>query len=472
MTTETPLLDRPVDPPGPRPAARPGVVDLRSLLGLAIPVVVVQVGLMLMGVVDTIMVGHVSAADLAAVALGNLYVFAAVAFGLGTLMALDPVVAQAVGARDEPAVARGIQRGIVLSLLITIPSTLACLPAEHVLSFLGQPADVVPRAGDFVRWSIGGILPFFGFVVLRQSLQAMGRMRPVVAVILAANVLNAVLCWLFVFGHAGSVSGAAGAALASACARWAMALGLLALAWRDLRPSLRPFRREALAGGPLLRMFAIGAPIGIQYELEMGVFAVVALLMGRLGTAQVAAHQVAINIASLTFMVPLGISAAASVLVGRAVGAGDAPRARRAAAVALAVGLGFMAASGLVLGFLPGPLARVYTSDAGVLALAMLLIPLAGVFQIFDGLQVVSIGVLRGVGDTRAPMIVNVLGFWLIGFPVSLWLGFGAGGGAVGLWWGLVVGLAAVAIFLVLRVRARMSRSLERLVIEEEPAPA
>jgi MATE family multidrug resistance protein len=472
MSTETPLHERAAVASDPGHSARPRIADLRALLGLAVPVVVVQVGLMLMGVVDTIMVGHVSAADLAAVALGNLYVFGSVGFGLGTLMALDPVVAQAVGARDQPAVARGIQRGIVLSLLITIPTTLVYLPAEQVLRFFGQPADVVPRAGDFVRWSIAGILPFLGFVVLRQSLQAMGRMRPVVTVILAANLLNALLCWLFVFGHAGSVRGAAGAALASVCARWAMALGLLALAWKDLRPALVPFRREAFLPGPLSRMFRLGAPIGVQYELELGVFAVVALLMGRLGTIQVAAHQVAINIASLTFMVPLGISAAASVLVGRAVGAGDAARARRAAGAALAVGLGFMAASSVVLGFAPGPLARVYTSDPGVLALAILLIPLAGVFQVFDGVQVVSIGVLRGVGDTRAPMIVNVLGFWLIGFPVSLWLGFQAGGGAVGLWWGLVVGLAAVAIILVMRVRARMSRTLERLVIEEEPATA
>ncbi len=249
-----------------------------------------------------------------------------------------------------------------------------------------------------------------------------------------------------------------------------MALGLLAIAWRELRPRLVPLRRESIALAPLGRMLRIGVPIGIQIQLEIGVFAVIALLMGRLGTVPMAAHQVAINIASLTFMVPLGVGGAASVLVGHAVGAGDAPRARRSAVAALGAGGAFMLLSGVALFAVPGLLARVYSSDLGVVALALQLIPIAGVFQVFDGLQVVSVGVLRGVGDTRAPMVVNVLGFWLIGLPVSLWLGFGVGAGAVGLWWGLVAGLAAVAAFLVLRVRARLGQALRRVAIEEQAA--
>jgi len=214
-------------------------------------------------------------------------------------------------------------------------------------------------------------------------------------------------------------------------------------------------------------MVRLGAPIGIQVALEFGTFAVIALLMGRLGTVQVAAHQVAINIASFTFMVPLGISQAAAVLVGRSVGAGDAPRARRGAVASLGAGVAFMTLSATTFLLVPNLLARAYSSDVAVVALATVLIPIAGVFQVFDGLQVVSIGCLRGVGDTRAPMLVNVLGFWLLGMPVSLWLCFRAGLGAPGLWWGLVVGLAAVAVFLIARVRVRLSRSLDRLVIDE-----
>jgi MATE family multidrug resistance protein len=448
----------------------PRASDFRALIATAIPIIVVQVGLMAMGVVDSILVGHVSAADLAAVALGNLYVFGVSGFGIGTLMALDPVIAQAVGARDEPAVARGIQRGLLLGLAISIPTAAIFLPARSALELCGQPAAVVPRAASFIHISIAGIVPLFGFMVLRQSLQALGRMRPIVTVILCANLLNAVLCWWFVFGHGGPLRGAAGAAISSAIGRWSMMLGLVWLGWRELAPALLPLRRDAFSWTPLLRMVAIGVPIGVQIVLEFGVFGVVALLMGRLGTITVAAHQIAINIASFTFMVPLGTSTAAAVLVGRAIGAGDAARARRAALAALACGFAFMSLSAIALGLLPRTLASVYSNDAAVIALAATLIPIAAVFQIFDGLQVVAVGVLRGVGDTRAPMIVNLLGFWLIGFPVSLWLGFRAGLGAVGLWWGFVAGLGAVAIFLLARIRVRMARGLERLVVDEEAA--
>jgi multidrug resistance protein, MATE family len=448
-------------------AFRPGRDDLRRLLALALPMVAVQVGMMTMGVVDSILLGHLSAADLAAGALGNLYVWGMTALGMGTLMSLDPVVAQAVGAHDHEGVTRGIQRGLVLAAVIATLTTLALLPARTVFTWLGQPADVIPRAVRYVHASIPGVLPFLAFFVLRQSLQAMGRVAPIVGTIVIANLLNLLLAWALAFGRLGFPAlGTAGAATGTSIARWSMALGLLAIAWRELAPHFTHVRREAFASAPLMRMLRIGVPIGIQYQLEMGVFSVVALLMGRIGTDAMAAHQVAINIASLTFMVPLGVSGAAAVLVGRAVGAGDADQARRSAVVALAVGATFMIGSMLLLVAAPGLLARVYTNAPGVLAVAGTLIPLAGVFQVFDGLQVVSIGVLRGIGDTRTPMIVNVLGFWLLGLPISLALAFRFRLGAVGLWWGLVAGLVVVALFLVARVAHRLARPLARLNVE------
>lgn len=451
-----------------RSNSHPTFDDVRSLLRLAGPIVAIQVGLMLMGVVDTIMVGHVSPSDLAAAAVGNLYFFTFVAFGMGTLFALDPMVAQAVGARDTETVARAIQRGLVMAFGLSLVLSLAFLPAGWILSLLGQPPDVVPRAAGFARASIPGLFPFMAFIVLRQSLLAMHRTGPVLITIVLANVVNAFLCWVFVFGRLGCPPlGVVGAGWAATCGRWFMAVGLLVIAWRDLAPLVRPWRRGILAWGPLMQMFRLGAPIGVQNQLEFGVFALVALLMGRLGTVPVAAHQIAINIASFTFMVPLGVSGAAAVLVGHAVGAQDPDRARRAATVALACGTAFMAASATTFILIPTVLARVYSSDEAVVALAATLIPIAGVFQVFDGLQVVAIGVLRGIGDTRAPMVVNLLGFWLIGFPVSLWLGYGRGGGPQGLWWGLVVGLAAVAVFLLLRVWIRMRGTLARLQLHE-----
>jgi len=442
--------------------------DLRGLVGLAVPVVVVNLGMMLMGVVSTVMVGHVSAADLAASALGNLYFVMLVLLGWGTLMALDPIVAQAVGARDQPAVARAVQRGLVLAAGLGVLTALGFLPARAVLGFLRQPADVVPLAARYAEVSIAGVFPFLAFVVLRQSLQAMGRMRPIVLVILAANLLNAALGWVFIFGRLGCPPlGAVGAGLAATVSRFGMALGLLALGWHELRPLLRPLRRESLDRAALARMLRLGVPIGAQMQLEYGIFAVVALLMGRLGTVPMAAHQIAMTIASVTFMVPQGIGGAAAVLVGQAVGAGEASRARRAAATSLGLGAGFMLLSGLVFVVIPGPLARLFSAEAPVLAVAIMLLPIAAVFQVFDGIQVVSIGVLRGVGDTRTPVVVNVLGFWLIGLPLSLWLGFGLRAGAAGLWWGLVVGLVVVGLILLVRVRVRLRRSLTRLAVDE-----
>jgi multidrug resistance protein, MATE family len=195
------------------------------------------------------------------------------------------------------------------------------------------------------------------------------------------------------------------------------------------------------------------------------------LLMGWLGVVQVAAHQVAINVASLTFMVPLGVSSAAAVIVGHAVGRGDAPAVHRGTLAALAVGAGFMTLTAAILIGLPGPLARLYTADAGVLALTVVLLPIAGVFQVFDGLQVVSLGLLRGLGDTRVPVIAGLAGFWGIGMPVSLVLGFVLDFGAAGLWWGLVVGLVMVALFLLLRVLERERRDLARIIIDEQAKP-
>jgi MATE family multidrug resistance protein len=315
------------------------------------------------------------------------------------------------------------------------------------------------------------MIPYFLFIVLRQTLQAMHHTRSIVWCIVLSNLVNAVLNWVLIFGHWGVPQlGVSGAALATAASRWFMTLLLIGLSWARLRDYLRPFSRAALLPGPLLRMLLLGLPIGSQMLLEFGAFAAIALLMGRLGTIQVAGHQVAINIASLTFMVPLGISAAAAVLVGNAVGRGDAVGARRSARTALICGAAFMTLTALVFLALPRLLANLYTTDERVLAIAVTLIPIAGVFQVFDGLQAVGAGVLRGLGDTRAPMIINILGFWFFGIPVSIYLGFSAGLGPRGLWWGFVAGLGAVAFLLLQRIRKRVKLAMVRVAVEPERA--
>ncbi|MGH7527423.1 MAG: MATE family efflux transporter [Gemmatimonadales bacterium] len=443
---------------------------LSAMLRLALPVALIQVGMMAMGVVDTIMVGHVSAQALAAVALGNLYFFGLAVFGMGTLMVLDPVVAQAVGARDELAIARGIQRGVLLAALLSIPSAGLLLVAGRFMAFARQPEEVIPLAAAYSAWLSPGVFPFLLFVAFRQSLQSMRHTASIVIAIVVANLANAALNWVLIFGHFGAPAmGVVGSAWATTLSRWLLLLILLGLAWRHLLPYLRPIRPEVGRLAPLGRMLRLGVPIGLQYVLEFGAFAMVALMMGWLGTLEMAGHQVAINLASLTFMVPLGVSDAASVLVGQAVGRGDPAGSRGAARAALFCGASFMAMTGLLFLSFPEPLARLYSREAAVIGVAAMLIPLAGIFQVFDGLQAVGGGVLRGLGQTRVAMLVNLLGYWALGLPVSYYLGFVAGLGPTGLWWGLVLGLAAVATVLLVRIRIALARQQRRVMIDAPP---
>ncbi len=446
--------------------------ELRAQARLALPIVVVQVGLMAMGVVDSLMVGRFGATDLAGVALGHFYTFFLTSFGMGVLMGLDPVVAQAFGARDDAAIAQGLQRGIVMSVLLSLPITVLIAFTEPVLRAFEQPADVIPVGTDYALVSILGVLPFLLFIVVRQTLQGMHRVRDIVVVTLAANVLNVLLNWALVFGHAGAPRlGAVGSAWATVLCRWAMFFALLATAWPALRPYLRPWLPGALARRPLGRMLHLGAPIGLQFMLEFGAFAAIGLLMGKLGSDELAGHQVTINLASLAFMVPLGISAAAAVRVGHGIGQGDPGAVRRAAVIALAGGAGFMCLSAAALLTWPEALARLYVPDQpSTLLVATALIPIAGAFQVFDGTQVVASGVLRGSGDTLWPMLVHITGFWVLGVPIAWWLTFERGHVPTGPWWGMVVALGAVALAMLLRVRHRFRQAIARTRIDQ-PGP-
>ncbi len=431
------------------------------------PVVAVQLGLNSMGLVDTLMVGRVSSVDLAAVALGNLYFFMVGVFGMGLLMGLDPLVAQAIGAQDRPAATLAMQRGIVLAVGLTVIAVAGLLLAESAFGLARQPGEVIPVAARYALWSIPGVLPFYLFVVLRQSLQAMSRVAPIVWTIVAANLLNVALNWVLIWGNLGAPRlGAVGSAMASSISRWGLVAILLAIAWPLLRPYLRPLQVGILRARPLGRMVALGGPIGMQFQLEFGAFAMVGVAMGWLGTVPMAGHQVALALASFAFMVPVGVAAAAAVHVGQGVGARELGRARRAAGAALVLGLGFMTVTALIFLTFPRGLSRLFTEDPATLLVAAALLPIAGVFQIFDGLQAVAAGILRGVGDTRVPMYANILGFWILGIPLGLLLAFPLEMGATGLWWGLAAGLASVSLLLIWRVRSQLGRELRRVLVD------
>jgi MATE family multidrug resistance protein len=439
-------------------------IELAAATRLAAPVAASQLGIMLMGVVDTMMLGHLSAQALAAGALGNVATIVLMMLGYGILSALDPLVSQAHGAGDAATLGGHLQRGLVLAAAITVPFILLLLDVEPLLRALGQPAGVSREAANYVRGILWGGLPYFLFVALRQTLQAMSDVRPAAVAIALGNLCNLILNWILIFGHLGAPAlGVRGSALSTSLARWAMFLYLLIAARRRLAPYWRGFTAEATAWRAYLLMLRIGLPIGVHNTVELGIFALGAVLIGQIGITALAGHQIAINLASLSFMVPLGISGAAATRVGNAIGRGDLPGARRAAAACLLLGAGAMACFAVLFATLAVPLGHLFTQDRAVIAVVAALLPIAAMFQVFDGIQVVAAGVLRGAADTTFPALMALIGYWALALPVGWVLAFRAGLGARGLWWGFVVGLTVVAILLLFRIAARFRGPLVRV---------
>jgi MATE family multidrug resistance protein len=427
-----------------------------ELVRFALQTVLIQLGLHAFSLVDTVVIGQVGTVELAGTAVGARLLWLAQMIPYGLLFALDPVVSQAHGRGDADAVRLALQRACLIAAVLLGPAAAFLAAAEWVLPWLDQKPDLVPPATLYARISIAGLPPFLLFCALRQTMQAMGRTRAILAAICAVNVLNLLLDLILVHGFLGGPElGVAGVAWASVISRWVLA-GLVLVGGRSvLWPMLARWERAAFSPAGIGRLLGLGAPIAGAILLEMGAFQAVAFMMGWISTAAVAAHEVALQLAATTYMVPLGISSAAAVAVGQAVGRLSPVEARHAARRALVLGGSIMALFALAFFVAAEPLARIWTAEAEPLRIALTLIPLAGLFQVFDGLQVVATGALRGLGDTRSPLFVCLFGFWVVGLPVS----YGAeraGFGPAGLWWGLTAGLTLVAIVLLWLLRRRL----------------
>lgn len=441
--------------------------ELAAQIRLSIPVIAVNLSLVSMNTVDSAMMGQESTAGLAAIRQGYAVLWVPLSFAVGVLLALDPVVAQAVGARDEGAVGRSVQRGLLMALLLSVPVGLLMLAAGDILRLLDQPPEIISVAQTYAQTCAWGLPGLLMFAALRRSLQAMGRLAPIVVVAVVANLVNAGLDWVLIRGAWGvPAMGAYGCALATVACNYIMMGLLLMLCWRDLRPWLLPIRPRAFAWRPLLRLLALGTPIGLTMALEVGAFNAVTFVMGWFSEFEIAANGIVLSIASTSFMIPLGISTAAAVRVGHAVGAGDPEGMRRAALVSLSCGAAMMIVFGLVFIAVPTLLLSMFTNDEQVLALALTFMPLAAGFQLFDGLQVVASGVLRGVGDVRVPMLANFVGYWVVALPLGVLWARRWGGGPQAMWWALGVALAFVAVVLVLRVRHRLARDIQRIDLD------
>jgi MATE family, multidrug efflux pump len=443
--------------------------ELERQAALAAPLMLQQLGLMLMGAVDTAMLGRYSPEALAGAGVANSLVFAITCVGMGVILGLDTLVPQALGAGD-PGAAKGLLRAALrLCVWIGVPLTALVVVSPLLLDVARVEPSIAHEASVFVWWRAIGVLPFLVQVALRSYLSAHGRTRSLIVAVVAGNLVNGLLDWVFIFGDKGLADfglpaiglaplGVVGAALATSGVQ-IVTVVVYALAVRSVDRGTPP-AREPDAG--VARIAKLGVPIGLMLLAEVGVFALAGVLAAHLGKAPADGHQIAITLASFTFSMAVGIGASAAVRVGHAVGAADHRAARRRGLISLGLGGLVMSGSAIIFLVIPGPLARLFTDDPAAIAAAVPLIRIAAVFQLSDGAQAVAAGALRGTGDSRAGFLANLVGHYTIGLPISLGLAFGLGWGAPGLWWGLSAGLTATAVLLVTRFVLSTTRPIAR----------
>jgi MATE family multidrug resistance protein len=431
--------------------------DLRRefppMLRLAAPLAVAELGWMSMGVVDTIMAGPLGAAAVGAGSLGSMVFYPIAICGTGMLLGMDTLVAHAFGSGDAEDCRRTLVNGVWLGSAISPLVALVLWALIPVLRAAGVNPRVMAMLGPFLRNLLLGVWPLLLYAAFRRYLQAVNIVKPVTFALVSANLVNAAGNWVLMFGHCGAPAmGIAGSGLSTSLSRAYMAAVLAAaILWHERQTGNRLFR---IAWRPdparIRRLATLGLPAAGQILFEGAVFAIVTTMAARLDEASLAAHSIAVNVIATTYMVPLGISSAAAVRVGQAYGRRDIRAAAVSGWTALLLSSLFMGAAGLALSTVPGWIVRIYIRDAAVISCGTVLLRIAAVFELFDGLQVVAGGALRGLGDTRTPMLAHLLGYWAVGLPVAYGLCFPLGWDAAGIWVGLCAALIPIGSALVL----------------------
>jgi MATE family multidrug resistance protein len=458
--SEPPALRR-----SPVLGATPAAEDARAIVRLGTPLLVNNLSTAGMSFADTVMAGQLGAAALGSVAVGVSWFNLHLMIGLGLLMSLSPLVAHAYGAGDPQRVGVYARQAVWLVVGLAVVLVAGLSVARIALSAIGTDAAILPDAANYVFAMACGFPAMLGFLALRYVSEGVGHTRPIMYIAVLGLVVNVAGNWVFMYGHFGLPAlGAVGTGVASAVTMWAMFGTML---WYVRRHRVyRPFaifvRLERPDPRRLREMLGLGLPIAGSVVSEGGLFVAAALIIGTLGATQVAAHQIALNYASFMFMAPLALHSATTIHVGHRVGAGDLVSARRAGFVGIAICGGLMLVSALVLTVARRAIADVYTDDDAVLVVATSLLLYAALFQVSDGLQVGAAGALRGYKDARVPMLLCLVSYWGVGFPLAWWLGVARGQGPTGVWIGLVAGLTVCAVALNLRFRAISARALRQ----------
>ena len=435
------------------------------MLNLAVPVVVAEMSWVTMGTVDILMVRALGPSAIGAVGVGSMLFLALAVFGIGVLLGLDTVIAQSFGAGQRDECHRWFVHGVVMSVMLTIPLTLVAWVAIARLDLWGFDLTVLNLTEPYLRIVTWSVWPLLLYTAFRRYLQAMGVVKPTMVILLTANLVNVLANWMLIHGNLGAPAlGVDGAGWATFISRSYLALGLLSVVvWRDARTDYG-LRRVSwvIERSRLRQLLWLGLPAAMQVTLEVGVFSAASALAGRLAPVALAAHQITLNMASFTFMVPLGLASAAAVRVGHAVGRQDTYGAKQAGWTAVMLGVFCMAFASAIFLLIPSRLMGLFTVDLTVVDLGVTLLFVAAIFQIFDGLQGVLTGALRGLGDTRTPMFLNLAGHWAFGLPLGYTICFVLGYGVVGLWVGLSAGLIVVSLLLLLVWGRRITQLRER----------
>jgi MATE family multidrug resistance protein len=423
--------------------------EWQPMIALAWPLALAELGWMAMGIVDTIMVGRLpnSATAIGAVSLGGILFSTCSIFGGCLLLGLDTLVSQAYGAGRIVDCHRSLWNALYLCAAIAPALMIVNVAMAAGLPGFGVNPKILPQATAYIRILNWGTFPLMLYFAFRRYLQGIGLVQPVMFTVVSANLVNLFGNWVLIHGHVGfRAMGTDGSAWATCVARVYMVAVLICSVLYYDRARRSGFFNVPLAPDwpRLARLLKLGVPVATQVLLEVGVFALTTALIARLDAASLAGHQIALNMASLTFMVPLGISSAAAVRVGHLIGQRDPEAAGRAGWSALALGVAFMSLAAAAFLTFPAWIARIYTDDPAVIRVSVTLLAIAAAFQLFDGCQVVATGAVRGAGHTRTPMWCNLLFYWFVGLPLGMWLCFRAGWGAAGLWTGLCCGLILV----------------------------
>ena len=434
--------------------------DFMLTLRLALPLIIAEIGWMSMGIVDTIMVGRLpdSAVAIGATGLGQSLYHSIAIFGGGLLLGLDTFVSQAYGRKDLNDARLSLVNGLFLAGALTPILMLIVLCWPPLMQHFGISAELVEPMRPFLRALNWGTLPLLAYFALRRYLQAVNVVIPIMFALISANIVNLVGDWALIYGHLGlPAMGITGSGWATCVARIYMAgVLVVTLLWVESKRSLPRWTGEVRVNlRRVAGLLKLGTPAATQIFLEIGAFSAATALIARLGPVPLSGHEIALNCAALSFMVPLGISSAAAVRVGQQLGRKDAAGARRAGWSAIVLGAGFMTCSGLVFVSIPMWISRLFSPDPVVIRTGARLLLVAAAFQLFDGLQTVATGALRGSGDTKTPMLANFVAYWLIGLPVGYFLCFKLGWGAVGIWIGLCGGLMIIGSALLLTWQRR-----------------